>query len=364
MKPNRNEIIVIVGPTASGKSDYAISLAHEIGGEIISADSRQVYRGMDIGTGKVPRDTELTTDNSPLTTDSKQTEKPSETLSVVSGKSYVSSGIRHHLLDVASPKCSYNVTHFLRDANAAIADIRRRGKIPIICGGTNFWIEALVFGTEFPEVKPDPTLRKTLGKLDADTLFRMLEEKDPDRAETIDPKNKVRLIRAIEIISALGSVPKIDKRDRNMRNSQIPLGPPFQKGERQESSPALKSNSLPFSKREYPKGEGLSFHDFRFIGIDISRETLRENIEIRLEKRLSEGMVEEVEGLRKSGISWGRLEAFGLEYRWIARLLQGKITEAEIREKLTTDIVHYAKRQMTFLRRLERRGIRIEWRHL
>ncbi len=321
MKPNRNKIIVIVGPTASGKSDYAISLAHEIGGEIISADSRQVYRGMDIGTGKVPRDTELTTDNSQLTTDSKQTEKLSETLSVVSGKSYVSSGIRHHLLDVASPKRSYNVTHFLRDAEAAIADIRRRGKVPIICGGTNFWIEALVFGTEFPEAKPNPALRKTLGKLDADTLFRMLEEKDSDRAETIDPKNKIRLIRALEIISALGSVPKVKSEKRKAKSNE----------------------------------------KYRFIGIEISREQLRENIEIRLEKRLSEGMVEEVEGLRKSGISWGRLEGFGLEYRWIARLLQGKITEAEMQEKLTTDIVHYAKLQMTFLRRLERNGIRIEW---
>jgi tRNA dimethylallyltransferase len=127
----------------------------------------------------------------------------------------------------------------------------------------------------------------------------------------------------------------------------------------------LKSNSLPFSKREYPKGERFPFSDeFRFIGIDISREQLRENIEIRLEKRLSEGMVEEVEGLRKSGISWGRLEAFGLEYRWIARLLQDKITEGEMREKLATDSYHYAKRQMTFLRKLKRNGIRIEWRHL
>ncbi|NTW75987.1 MAG: tRNA (adenosine(37)-N6)-dimethylallyltransferase MiaA [Candidatus Moranbacteria bacterium] len=315
--------IVIVGPTASGKSDYAISLAQEIDGEIISADSRQVYRGMDIGTGKVPRDTELTTDNSQLTTDSKQIEKPSETLSVVSGKSYVSSGIRHHLLDVASPKRSYNVTHFLRDARAAIADIRRRGKVPIICGGTNFWIEALVFGAEFPEVKPDPELREMLGKLDADTLFRMLEEKDPDRAETIDPKNKVRLIRALEIVATLGKVPD------NSHKSQV---------------------------------ESHKSDDFRFIGIDLTKDVLHERIEKRLRKRLEEGMIEEVKRLHEQeGLSWKRLEGFGLEYRWCARFLQGMITREEMEAGIMKDSLYYAKRQMSSLRRLERKGVKIEW---
>ena len=322
MKPNNNEIIVVVGPTASGKSDYAIRLAHERGGEIISADSRQVYRGMDVGTGKIPRDAEPTTHNLQPTTGPRQTEIPSDKLSVVSGTLYVSSGIRHHLLDVASPKRSYNVTHFLRDAKAAIADIRKRGKVPIICGGTNFWIEALVFGTEFPEVKPNAELRKKLEKMKTEKLFQMLEAEDPERAASIDPHNKIRLIRALEIIQALGKVPIISEKS---------------------------------------KVESRKLQEYRFIGIEISREQLRENIEIRLEKRLKQGMIEEVESLRKSGISWKRLEAFGLEYRWIARFLQGKITKEEMREKLATDIYHYAKRQMTFLRRMERRGINIEW---
>ncbi|NTW90233.1 MAG: tRNA dimethylallyltransferase [Candidatus Moranbacteria bacterium] len=316
-------IPVIVGPTASGKSDYAISLAQEIDGEIISADSRQVYRRMDFGTGKVPRDTELTTDNSQLTTDSKQIEKPSETLSVVSGKSYVSSGIRHHLLDVASPKRTYTVTHFLHDARAAITDIQKRGKTPIICGGTNFWIEALVFDSEFPKVKPDPVLRKEFGKLTAPELFTLLSEKDAERANAIDRHNKVRLIRALEIIATLGKVPD------NSHKSEV---------------------------------ESRKSDDFRFIGIDLAKDVLHERIEKRLKKRLEQGMIDEVKRLHEQeGLSWKRLEGFGLEYRWCARFLQGKIPREEMEASLLKDSKYYAKRQMSSLRRLERKGVKIEW---
>ena len=211
-------IFVIVGPTGSGKSDYAIKLAREINGEIISADSRQVYRGMDIGTGKVPRDAELAACNLQRTTNQKPPKQSSKKLPVVSRQSYVSNGIRHHLLDVASPKRSYTVTHFLRDAKAAIEDIKKRSKVPIVCGGTNFWIEALVFDTEFPEVKPDPILRKELGRLTAPELFTLLQEKDPDRAETIDRHNKVRLIRALEIVATMGKVPNTTFDIRHSKN--------------------------------------------------------------------------------------------------------------------------------------------------
>ncbi|NTW15434.1 MAG: tRNA dimethylallyltransferase [Candidatus Moranbacteria bacterium] len=329
------ETIVVVGPTASGKSDYAISLARETGGEIVSADSRQVYRGMDIGTGKVTRD-RAAGHPEPAEGSSKYEEidVPGKTDSSTrrlarNDISYISGGIRHHLLDVASPKRTYTVTHFLRDAKAAIDDIRKRGKTPIICGGTNFWIEALVSDTAFPAVRPDPTLRKTLGRLTAPELFTMLEEKDPDRARTIDRHNKVRLIRALEIVATLGKVPTSGTRT-------------------QESG----------MKRERTER-------FRFIGIDISREQLRKNIERRLDKRLGEGMVNEVRRLREEeGISWKRLEGFGLEYRWCALFLQGKITETELRDGITRDSLSYAKRQMTFLRKLERNGIRIEWRRI
>ncbi|NTW14404.1 MAG: tRNA dimethylallyltransferase [Candidatus Moranbacteria bacterium] len=323
---NSNDIFVIVGPTASGKSDFAISLAHEIGGEIISADSRQVYRGMDIGTGKVRRDF-------PAQVESQKPVKPKACPVIESSNIYgvenhpeqfISGGVRHHLLDVASPKRTYTVTHFLRDAKQAIRDIRKRGKIPIICGGTNFWIEALVFDTEFPEVKPDPVLRKELAKLTAPELFTLLQEKDSDRAETIDRHNKVRLIRALEIIATLGKVPDSKFEIRNSK----------------------------FEKSEI----------FQFIGIDLPKEVLHERIEKRFKKRLDEGMIDEVKRLHEQdGLSWKRLEGFGLEYRWCAKLLQEKITREEMGVGLLKDSKYYAKRQMTFLRKLERRGIRIEW---
>jgi tRNA dimethylallyltransferase len=339
-------IIVIVGPTASGKSDYAISLAHEVDGEIISADSRQVYRGMDIGTGKVTRDKvvghpepiegsaahqrvvghpELDEGSLAAITGKQSNEADSSTRRLTrNDTTFVSGGIRHHLLDVASPKRSYTVTHFLCDARLAISDIQRRGKTPIICGGTNFWIEALIFDTEFPEVKPDPVLRKELAKLSAPELFTLLREKDPDRAESIDRHNKVRLIRALEIVATLGKVPKSDNNEQITDN-----------GEK---------------------------HDFHFIGIDLSKDVLHERIEKRLKKRLDEGMIEEVKRLHEQeGLSWKRLDSFGLEYRWCARFLQGKIHREEMEASLLKDSRYYAKRQMTSLRRLERKGIRIEW---
>lgn len=310
------ETYVIVGPTASGKSDYAIRLARELGGEIVSADSRQVYRGMDIGSGKVARD-RVAESQSRKSIKSK-IRNPLE-------EEFVSGGIRHHLLDVASPKRTYTVTHFLRDAKEAIADIRRRGKTPIVCGGTNFWIEALVFDTEFPEVKPDPVLRRELGKLTAPELFTLLSEKDPERAKTIDRHNKVRLIRALEIVATLGKVPD------NSHESRV---------------------------------ESRKSDDFRFIGIDLPKDVLHERIEKRLKERLGQGMIEEARRLHEQdGLSWKRLEGFGLEYRWCARFLQGKISREEMEASLLKDSNHYAKRQMTSLRRLERRGIRIDWRH-
>ncbi|MEI6650760.1 MAG: tRNA (adenosine(37)-N6)-dimethylallyltransferase MiaA [Candidatus Moraniibacteriota bacterium] len=337
-------IYVIVGPTASGKSDYAIALARKIGGEIISADSRQVYRGMDIGTGKVPRDTELTTCNLQLATNQKPPKQSRKRLSVVGGQSYVSGGIRHHLLDVASPKRSYTVTHFLRDAKEAIEDIRKRGKVPIVCGGTNFWIEALVFDTAFPEVKPDPVLRKELGKLTAPELFTLLQEKDPGRAETIDRHNKVRLIRALEIVATLGKVPKTENIEHITGNRERETRDGIQFAE----------SGIKQEKTE----------EFQFIGIDLPKDILHERIEKRLKERLEKGMIKEVGRLHEQdGLSWKRLDGFGLEYRWCARFLQGKISRDEMETGLLKDSRYYAKRQMSSLRRLERRGIRIDWRH-
>ncbi|HPN54415.1 MAG TPA: tRNA (adenosine(37)-N6)-dimethylallyltransferase MiaA [Candidatus Moranbacteria bacterium] len=280
-----NKIIVILGPTASGKSDVAIKLAKKFDGEIISADSRQVYRGMDIGTGKVT---------------------PAEQKTAV-----------HHMLDVADPNDEFNVSHFKKLTEKKIGDILKRGKLPIVCGGTGFWIQSIVDDLQLPEVKPNKELRNILRNKSAEELFAMLEKLDPQRAENIDAKNKVRLIRAIEICKAIGKVPKTKVQHQNVKK--------------------------PNAK-----------YDFLQIGIEIEKEILNQKIKKRLDSRFDDGMLQEVENLHQSGVSWERLESFGLEYRWIARYLQEKISLDEMADKLYFDIIHYAKRQMTWFKRDKR----------
>lgn len=309
--PHRTDtVIVIVGPTASGKSTLAIRLAQRYAGEIISADSRQVYRGMDIGSGKVPRDLFLASPEEGCSSLDKKTR---------GGGKYLSGGIAHHLIDVTSPTRSYNVTHFLRDANKSLADIRKRGNTPIICGGTGFWIQALLTNTAFPPVKPDAVLRKKLARRSTEELFALLASRDSRRTATIDSRNKVRLIRALEIIEALGAVP---------------ASPP----------PRL-------SQKER----------FHIIALNPPQEILYGRIEARLKQRLEQGMIEEVDRLHTQGIAWKRLEDFGLEYRWCARFLQQKISRKEFEENLARAIKQYAKRQLTWLRRFEKMGARIHW---
>ncbi len=267
---------VIVGPTASGKSAFAIQLAKKVNGEIISADSRQVYRGMDIGTGKVTK------------------------------KEMV--GIPHHLLSVADPKRQYSVERYQRDARKALSDILARGKTPIICGGTGFYIDALVDGTILPSVPPNSTLRKKLEAMSTEKLFALLKKRDPSRAQTIDAKNPRRLIRALEIAEALGKVPT------------------------QKSAP------LP------------TIH-FEWIGIDLPDEELKKKIHQRLLSRMRSGMLAEVKKLRRRDLSWRRMEDLGLEYRWLARYLRHTISREEMLTKLEMDIWHYAKRQRTWFKR-------------
>lgn len=284
-----NKIIVILGPTSSGKSDMAIKLARKFNGEIISADSRQIYRGMNIGTGMVPRDKRQGTRNKNL---------------------FFSESIRHHLLDIVSPKTEFNVSKFKLKAEKAIGNILKRNKLPIICGGTGFWIKALVDDVNFPEVKPNLELRKRLEKESAEKLFTLLQKLDSARAKNIDAKNKVRLIRAIEICKKLGSVP----------NTKY---------------------NIPNTK-----------YQFLQIGIDLQKEKLHQNIEKRLEARFKKGMIKEVSDLHfKSTVSWKRLEIFGLEYRYIAQFLQGKLSKNEMQGKLFQESKYYAKRQMTWFKK-------------
>ena len=271
-KSKLSKIIVIVGPTASGKSDLAIKIAKKFGGEIISADSRQVYKGMDIGTGKITK---------------KEMAR-----------------IPHHLLDVASPKKQFTVVQYKKLSEKAIKKIHSRGKIPIICGGTGFYIQSITDNVAIPEIKPDAELRAGLEKKSAKELFNRLKKLDPRRAKNIDKNNRRRLIRALEIIIKSG-----------------------------KKIPKLKSK---------PKYETL------IIGIKRNTKELKELIKARLLKRLKQGMVKEIINLKKSGLSWKRLEDFGLEYRYVAYYLQNKLSCHEMVEKLQKEIEHYAKRQMTW----------------
>lgn len=285
--PTQSPIIVIVGPTASGKSDLAVAIAKKIHGEIISADSRQVYRGMDIGTGKITRE--------------------------------AMQGIPHHLLDIENPKIEYNISHFLQDTGKAISDIESRGKRVIICGGSTFWIEALLFGMDLPRVAPDKAFRAKWGERSKDELMAYLKRLDPERAKTVDANNRLRILRAIEIAKTLGKVPPL------------------------------------------PTNYSLPTTHYLVIGLNPPVEELNGKIRTRLKARMKSGMLEEVKKLNRNGVSYERLESFGLEYRALARHLQGKLTLEEVNETLPYDIIHYAKRQRSSLRRLEKRGATIHW---
>ena len=278
------KILVVLGPTATGKSDLAVELALKYKGEVISADSRQVYKGMDLGTGKI----------------TKREMK----------------GVPHYLLDVASPKSVFTVIKFQAQAQKIIADILRRGKLPIICGGTGFYIDAVVNNIVLPNVPPNPALRKKLERKTAEALFAMLKKLDPARAKTIDSHNKVRLVRAIEIAQSLGAVPKV-------KTSQI--------------------------------------YDPLLIGLDIPDLALKERIRARLLRRLDSGMLAEVARLHRQGVSYRRLEKFGLEYRNCALLLQKKITREQLIQNLEREIWQYVKRQRTWFRDPKRAGKKIKW---
>jgi len=286
------KILVILGPTASGKSDLAVKLAKKFNGEIISADSRQVYKGLDIGSGKVPRD--RITNSKLLTAD------------------YSYKDVPHHLLDVASPKRVFTASQYQKLGQKAIKDILKRDKLPIICGGTGLYIDSLIYDLKFPEVPPQKELRKKLEKESAKTLFKKLEKLDPGRAKTIDRFNKRRLIRALEIVLT--------------------------------------------TKKPIPELGVMTYHntppyDVLKIGIKKEPEELKKLIHKRLVKRLAQGMIKEVESLRKNGLSWKRLDDLGLEYRYISRFLRGLISKKEMSELIEKESWRYAKRQMTWFKR-------------
>jgi len=283
-----------VGPNASGKSALAIKIAKKLNGEIVSADSRQVYRGLDIGSGKVTK-REM-------------------------------AGIPHHMLDVCSPRRTYTVADYKQQAEKIIDNILKRNKLPILVGGSGQYIDAITKGLIVPEVPPNTLLRHKLSKLTNDStssslrqgyagrarlretgkLYQILLKLDSKRAQNIDKHNPRRLIRAIEVATALGKVPKI------------------------------------VTKLKYQPV---------VIGIKLPTAKLKERISVRLFARIRRGMIDEVKKLHAHGLSWKRLYDMGLEYRSVTEHLLGKISRSELKQKIFTGNFKYAKRQMTWFKR-------------
>lgn len=270
------KIIVILGPTASGKSDLAVQLAKKLNGEVISADSRQVYKGLNIGTGKI-------------------TKKEMK-------------GVKHHLLDVCSPQKRFTAAEFKKLAEKTILEISAAGKIPIICGGTGFYIDALLGDKQIPEVPPNPKLRKELERKTTKELFEILKKLDPERAGNIDANNPRRLVRAIEICEALGKVPKFESRIRNYESCKI--------------------------------------------GINIPDEELKKRINKRIDKWFRQGLLKEVANLHKKGLSWKRMSEIGLEYKLVSFFLKSKIQNLKsLKLLMQRETWQYAKRQMTWFKK-------------
>ncbi len=284
----KQKIIVILGQTASGKSDLAVQIAKKYNGEIISADSRQVYKGLDIGTGKITK------------------------------KEMV--GIKHYCLSYASPKRIHTVSQFIKIAKKALKEISTKNKLPILCGGTGLYIDILLNEINLPEVKPNLKLRRKLEKCDTITLFNKLKILDKQRADTLlkngGNKNKRRLIRALEIIY-----------DTNKPVTYFKNGI--------QNSNHNKINYAPL-----------------YIGINISENKLKDRIHKRLIQRLRRGLIKEVNELQAQKIlSWEKLQSLGLEYKYVALYLSGMINKNELATQLEKEIWRYAKRQMTWFKR-------------
>lgn len=279
-----NNLLVILGATAGGKTGLAVRTARSLQTEIISADSRQVYRGMDLGTGKDLAEY---------------------------------GEIPYHLIDIAEPGSEYNVFQFQRDCFAAIADILQRQKLPIICGGTGMYLDAVLRGYRLVEVAENPALRNILELFTDDQLCERLKLLKPELHNRTDLDDRQRLVRAIEIA---------------------------------EGEPGAAAGLPPL-----PEIRPLVF------GLKWPREILRQRIGIRLQQRLDEGMIEEVQQLHDSGVAWEKLEFYGLEYRLIAQHLQGKLNRNDMVQKLRSAIGQFAKRQETFFRRMEKNGVEIFW---
>jgi len=300
MKKNP-KILVIIGPTASGKTKLAVELARAHKGEIISADSRQVYRGMDIGSGK-------------------------DLAEYGEGKN----AVKYYLIDVADPKEQYNLFQYQKAAQKAILDVLKRGKLPIIVGGSGLYLQAVVDGyilgsrtTEKTE-STEGTDKKDLKEIQA-LVFKQ-DKAFFERLNNSEKNNKRRLIRYLEILKTSGEIHETKVRIKK---------PPY---------------------------------DFTVVGLEVGMETLRKRIKQRLIDRIdspvkpgNDTLISEVEKLHEDGLSWERLESFGLEYKFVTQYLQKKLSKEEMIEKLSIATGQFAKRQMTWFRRWQKQGREIMW---
>lgn len=278
-------LLVVLGPTASGKTRLGVALARRLGGEILSADSRQVFRGMDLGTGK-----DL----------SEYGEVP------------------YHLIDIAESGDEFSVFAFQRLFLAAFEEVRGRGRLPVLVGGTGLYLDAVLRGYRLVEVPENPELRQELAVLGDEELHVRLKTLKPQQHNVTDLVDRDRLLRAIEIAEG-------------------------------ETAAAL-------DQPPFPELRPLVF------GLQWERSELRRRITARLKERLAQGMVEEVRRLHEErGVPWEKLEFYGLEYRFIAAHLQGKLNTNDMFQKLNSAIHDFAKRQETWFRRMERQGTVIHW---
>ena len=269
----KGKLIVIMGTNASGKSGLGVELAARYGGEVVSADSRQVFRGLDLGSGKIT---------------------PEEM-----------QGVPHHLIDVCEPGDFFSMADFQRRAYDAIDDILSRGKLPFLVGGTGLYVDAVAEGYELSDIEPDLALRAHLETFETPALYEMLKEKLPDT--DIDPKNRNRVMRALERLAA----------------------------------------------DDYHPGKRNPHYDTLKLGVTWPREILKARIDERLERRLNQGMVQEVQKLLDAGVSTEFLMKLGLEYRYLTRYLLGEIGYDQMVLELGNAIKKFAKRQMTWFRREE-----------
>ena len=291
--PDTHRIIILLGPTACGKTSFGVALAQRLRATILSADSRQIYRGLDIGTGK----------------DLAEYAPPGEP------------PVPYKLIDILPPDAEYSLAEFLRDAANAVDEAERDGRVPLFVGGTALYLHGMIFSYRLAPGAPVPDYREYLRSLDTPSLRRLLLELDPESAvPSNEPDNRIRLIRAIELARAA--------------NDGVP------------------PNEL---ERPFPDSE------FLVLGLYRTRTETRRRILERLDARLDSGMIEEAVRLHDAGMSWEKMEFLGLEYRYLARFLQGQLTREEMHDQLYAKICQFAKRQDSWFRKFEHDGCPIHW---